>query len=131
MPKETLERMFTIAEYLYVLISLGTLIIGGFWLFLKTALLGFVVMVVMSLFLPKESADVLAAGTLTNDNTPNETSDEASQNADWDNDYKTVKYDEDETYDNFYMQREDEYREEYGDDFEDAIDDGWEERRRK
>lgn len=42
----------------------------------------------------------------------------------------TIRYDDDDTYDNFYMQREDEYRQEYGDDFEDAIDDAWDEHKR-
>lgn len=46
------------------------------------------------------------------------------------NDYKPVTYDEDDTYDNFYMQREDEYRQEYGDDYEDAIEDAWGEHQR-
>lgn len=36
---------------------------------------------------------------------------------------KPIEYDADDTYDNFYMQREEEYSQEYGADFEDAIDD--------
>lgn len=44
------------------------------------------------------------------------------------NNYKPVAYDQDDTYDNFYMQCEEEYRQEYGDDAEDAVDDAWDER---
>ena len=36
---------------------------------------------------------------------------------------------EDDTYDGFHMQREDDYKKEYGDDHEDAIQDEWEERK--
>lgn len=60
----------------------------------------------------------------------------SSYNDDYDNTQiswsrqKPIAYDDDDTYDNFYMQREDEYREEYGDDYEDAIDDAWEDHQR-
>lgn len=40
-------------------------------------------------------------------------------------------YNDDDTYDNFYMQREDEYHEEYRDDYEDAIQDEWKEHQRE
>lgn len=44
---------------------------------------------------------------------------------------QSVRYEEeDDSYDGFYMQREEEYREEYGNDYEDAIQDEWEEHRR-
>lgn len=46
------------------------------------------------------------------------------------NDYKAITYtDEESTYDGFHMQREEEYKDEYGDDAEDAIQDEWEEKK--
>lgn len=46
--------------------------------------------------------------------------------------YSTIAYaEEDDTYDGFHMQREEEYKEEYGDDHEDAIQDEWEEHQRE
>lgn len=44
---------------------------------------------------------------------------------------KPIEYDDDDTYDNFYMQHEDEFKEMWGkDDYEDAIEDAWEEHQR-
>ena len=44
---------------------------------------------------------------------------------------KPIEYDDDDTYDNFYMQNAEEFREMWGkDDFEDAIDDAWDEHQR-
>lgn len=44
---------------------------------------------------------------------------------------KPIEYDDDDTYDNFYMQHEDEFKEMWGkDDYEDAIDDAWDEHQR-
>lgn len=57
-------------------------------------------------------------------------SDNYSSDISWGSGSRPVHYDEDDTYDNFYMQREDEYRQEYGDDYEDAIDDDWDEHQR-
>ena len=55
---------------------------------------------------------------------------EDNSNADYASDgCKLIAYaEEDDTYDGFHMQREEEYKEEYGDDHEDAIQDEWEER---
>lgn len=113
--------------YLFVLISLGALLYGDFWFFLKTLAITFISMVAIALFLPKASGNVVASDNSKNWEKPADAPQEPCANPD----YKTIKYDEDNTCDNFYMQREDEYREEYGDDFEDAIQDGWEERHRE
>ena len=48
------------------------------------------------------------------------------------NSWTNTKYpDEDDSYDGFHMQREEEYRQEFGDDYEDAIEDDWSNKRRR